>query len=131
MLDRDTCFTEIRSPEYTYQMIEYLVAYYPYHLERLTRRHRVDDDISMYSNEMLRVQDAVLVLSYSSAYWTRSHHEMAHLARCIHDLGGIVLSFVFDDSAESVFDRRIVALDEVMFNEPNGQRRFPCRNDTD
>ena len=106
-------------------MIQYLVAYDPDHLERLPRRHRVNDDISVYSDKMLRVQDAVFVLCAVSTC-TRIDHDRAHLASCIHNLCRKVLSFVFDDSAESVLDRRIVALDEVVFDESNGQRRFPC-----
>jgi hypothetical protein len=62
----------------------------------------------MDSNEMFGVQYAVFVL-----------------AGCINYLGRIILAIVFNDPTKGVFDCRVVALDKVMLNKPNGKGGFP------
>ena len=54
----------------------------------------------MYPNEMLRVQNAVFVLS-----------------RCIHNLSSEVLAFVLDKAIESIFDSWVVDLNKDAFDK--------------
>lgn len=77
-------------------MIQNLLPYDPHHLEALLGRYRVDDHVAMYPNEVLAVEYSVLILSSS-----------------IDDLHGEVLISIANDFAESVFDCRVVRIDEV------------------
>ena len=77
-------------------MIQNLVPNNLDHLERLQRGDAVDEHVAMDADEVLRVEDAVLVL-----------------ARCVDDLGRVVLSLIPDLLAERVLDGRVVALDKV------------------
>lgn len=51
-------------------------------------------------------------------------HDTLYLSGSIDDLGRIVLAIMLDDAAECVLNGRVVALNEVVFDELNGQRRF-------
>ena len=65
----------------------------------------------MYPNEMLRVQNAVFVLSC-----------------CIHNLSSEILAFVLDNTIESIFDSWVVDLNKDAFDKADSQRRFPCES---
>ena len=49
----------------TYKVVQDLVADDPRHLEALLRGHRVDDQVAMDADEVLRVKNAVLILRRS------------------------------------------------------------------
>lgn len=49
----------------------------------------------------------------------------AYLTSRVDDLRREVLPLMLDDAAESVLNRRIVALDKVVFDEADGERGFP------
>lgn len=49
-----------------------------------------------------------------------------YLAGGVDDLSGELLTFVLDDLAESVFNRRVVALDKVAVDELDRKRRLAC-----
>lgn len=77
----------------------------------------------MDPDEVLGVQDAVLVLGGKSVLlYLRGN--TPYLSSGVDDLGRIVLATMLDNPAECVLNGRVVALDEVMFDELNGQRRF-------
>lgn len=90
-------------------MVEDLVADDGDHLKGLSGGDRVDDHVAMDTDEVLRVEDAVLVL-----------------ARRVDDLGHVVLALVLDGAVEGVLDRRVVVLDKGALDEADGQRRFAC-----
>jgi hypothetical protein len=46
---------------------------------------------------------------------------MTDLPSCIHNFGSEILTLVFENSTERVLNGRIVALDEVAFDELNSQ----------
>ena len=45
-----------------YKMIKNLISQSPHYQKRLLRSHRIDEHISMYTNEMLRIEYTVLIL---------------------------------------------------------------------
>jgi hypothetical protein len=96
-----------------------------HHFERLPRRNRVDKHVSMDPNKVLRVQNAVFVLqrNVSLKQWV-PQTQIPDLPSCIHNLGSVVLTFVFDDSTEGVLNCRGVAFDEVALDELDCQRRL-------
>lgn len=73
-----------------------------HHFKRRKRRYRVHQDVTMDSNKMLGVQDAVLVLSGR-----------------IDNLSQVVLSLKPDILAEGVLDGRVVAVDKVAVHKPD------------
>jgi hypothetical protein len=81
----------------------------------------------MDSNEMFGVQYAVFVLELGLAVRAQQTKLwwITHLAGCINYLGRIILAIVFNDPTKGVFDCRVVALDKVMLNKPNGKGGFP------
>lgn len=60
-------FVELVVVDVTDQVVENLVAYYAGHLEALLVGDRVDDHVAVDADEVLRVEDAVLVLKGSIA----------------------------------------------------------------
>lgn len=48
---------------YAYQVVQDLVAYDPRHLEALLAGDRVDNDVAVDADEVLRVEDTVLILT--------------------------------------------------------------------
>lgn len=90
-------------------MVEDLVANDGDHLKRLPGGNGVNDHVAMDANEVLRVEDAVLVL-----------------AGRVYDLGHVVLALVLDGAVEGVFDRRVVVLYKGALDEADGQRRLAC-----
>ena len=88
-------------------MVENLIPNDPDHVEGLLGGNRVDEDVAMNTDEMLRVQDAILILVFpleSAAQLrydrgdnvARETERPSDLPRSINDFGGEVLSFVFD-----------------------------------
>lgn len=89
----DTVCSSVRIEIRAHQVVENLISNNSNHVEGLARCDRVNDDVAMNSDEMLRVQDAVFIL-----------------ASRVHDLRSKVLAFVLDGAAECILDRRVVAL---------------------
>jgi hypothetical protein len=46
-------------------MIQNFVAYNPHHVKRLAGRYRIDNDIPVYSDKVLRIKYAVFILGWS------------------------------------------------------------------
>lgn len=90
-------------------MIQNLIPNNPHHLETLLAADRVHDHVPMDADEVLAVQDAVLVLPGG-----------------IDHLDGEVMVAVADDFAESVFDRRVVGVDEVSVDVLDCEGGFAC-----
>lgn len=88
-------------------MVQNLVPDHLDHLERGQRRDAVDQHVAVDADEVLRVEDAVLIL-----------------AGRVDDLGRVVLPLVPDLLAEGVLDGRVVALDEVPVDVADGERRL-------
>jgi len=61
----------------------------------------------MDSDEVLRVQNAVFILS-----------------SCINDLRGVILPLVLDHTTEGIFNGWIIAFDEMSIDELHRERRF-------
>jgi hypothetical protein len=61
----------------------------------------------MDSDEMLRVQDTVLVLS-----------------RSVYDLGRVILASVPNGLAERVLDSRVITVHKMSIDKLHGERRF-------
>jgi hypothetical protein len=81
-------------------MIKYLIPNDPTHLEALLARDGIYNHVAMNANEVLAVENGVLVLP-----------------RRVDDLESEVLIPVADDLAESVFDGRVVRVDEMAVDE--------------
>ena len=64
----------------------------------------------MDTNEVFRVQDAILILAGS-----------------IDNFSSIVLTLKSNDLAKGILDRRIIALDEVAVDELHRQGRLACK----
>lgn len=109
----------------TYEVVENLVSDHLHHLKGCRGLYRVDQDIAMDTDEVLRVQDAVLILRFVSALISPmfSNRE-AYLTGGINNLSCKVLSLVLDDLAESVLNRRIITLHKVTINKLHRQRRL-------
>lgn len=93
----------------TYQVVEDLVAD---DLDHVKRRHgpdRVHEHVPVDPDEVLRVQDAVLVLPGR-----------------VDNLRQVVLPLVPDRLGEGVLDGRVVALDEATVDELDRERRLAC-----
>lgn len=90
-------------------MIEYFVSNDATHLKALLAGDRIDDHVTMYTNEVLAIQNRVLVLPC-----------------CINDLGGDVLVLISNDFAERVFDGGIIRVDEVAVDILHRQRALAC-----
>jgi hypothetical protein len=97
----------------TYQVVEDLVADDLDHVERRHGPDRVHEHVSVDPDEVLRVQDAVLVLPGR-----------------VDNLRQVVLPFVPDRLGEGVLDGRIVALDEATVDELDRERRLACAQPT-
>jgi len=80
-------------------MIENLVTNDACHFKALLAGDGVDYHVAMYTDKMLRVEDAVLILS-----------------RCVDDLRRKVLTFVTNDLAEGILDCGIIAVDPMLFH---------------
>lgn len=93
----------------TYQVIQDLIPNNAHHLEALLAADRIHNHIAMNSDEVLGVEDAVLVL-----------------AGGVDHLDGKVVVAVADDLAESVFDGRIVRVDEVPVDVLHCEGGFAC-----
>jgi len=91
----------------TYKVVEDLVTNDARHLETLLAGHRIDNQVAMDANEVLRIQNAVLIL-----------------ASGVDDLGGKLLVLVPNDLAERVLDGRVVAVDKVAVDELHRQTRL-------
>jgi len=79
------------------------------HLKRLLRRDAVDEHVAVDADEVLRVEDAVLVLPGR-----------------VDDLGRVLLALVADLLAEGVLNGRVVALDEVAVDVADREGGFAC-----
>jgi hypothetical protein len=64
--------TYFRLWAYTYQVVEDLVADDARHLEALLAGDRVDNDVAVDADEVLRVEDAVLILQGTELLATTS-----------------------------------------------------------
>lgn len=80
----------------THEVVQNLIPNNLDHLERGQRRDAVDEHVAVDADEVLRVEDAVLVL-----------------AGRVDDLGRVLLPLVSDLFAKGVLDGRVVALDKV------------------
>lgn len=102
-------------------MVQNLVTDDSNHFKRLSRRDRVHDDVAMNSNKVLRIQNTVFVLSRQEMRLTKlglaRGTTWTYLASSVHNLGGIVLTVVFDDPAKGVLDCGVIAFDKVMFDK--------------
>lgn len=49
-------------------MVQYLVSDDPYHIEGLTRSHRVRYNVPVYADKVFRVQNAILILALRLAF---------------------------------------------------------------
>jgi hypothetical protein len=85
-----------------------------HHLKRLQRRHAVDEHVAVDADEVLRVEDAVLVL-----------------AGRVDNLGRKLLPLVADLLAEGVLDGRVVALDKVPVDVADGEGGFAWVRETE
>ena len=88
-------------------MVQDLIPNNAHHLEALLAADRIHNHISMNTDKVLRVEDAVLVL-----------------AGGVDHLDGKVMVAVADDFAESVFDGRVVRVDEVPVDVLHCERGF-------
>lgn len=88
-------------------MVDDLVTDRPHHLERRQRPNRVYNYVAVDPDKVLRVKNAVFILSCR-----------------VHNLGRIYLVLVRDLFAKGVLDCRIVALDKMPVYKPDRQRRF-------
>jgi hypothetical protein len=93
-------------------VIQNLIPYDAHHLEALLAADRVDDHVAVDADEVLGVEDAVLVL-----------------AGGVDHLDGEVVVAVADDFAESVFDGRVIRVDEVAVDILNCEGRFTWERD--
>jgi hypothetical protein len=91
----------------TYEVVQDFVPDDLHHLKRLQRRHAVDEHVAVDADEVLRVEDAVLVL-----------------AGRVDNLGRKLLPLVADLLAEGVLDGRVVALDKVPVDVADGEGGF-------
>lgn len=112
----------------TYKMVQNLVTNCPYHLEWLTRCNWINNDISMDSNEMLGIQDTIFVLWekfwFSSSIFVSWRIRVFYLSCSVDNLSCIILAIVLDNSAESILNCRVIAVDEVVFNKTDRERWF-------
>lgn len=93
----------------TYQVIQDLIPNNAHHLEALLAADRIHNHVAMNANKVLGVEDAVLVL-----------------AGGVDHLDGKVMVAVADDLAESVFDGRVVRVDEVPVDVLHCEGGFAC-----
>jgi hypothetical protein len=75
---------------YTYQVVEDLVADDARHLEALLAGDRVDNDVAVDADEVLRVEDAVLILRAPVLLATSSQQAWAWLFGCAAPCAGCV-----------------------------------------
>ena len=124
-----------------YQVVEDFVPKDADHLEGLLGSNGIDEHVAMDADEVLGVQDAVFVLErgwagqvsggrsqpaagrFGMGYPWRS----AYLPRGVDYFCGKVLTFVFDDATERVFDCRIVAFHKVPIHKLHRQGGFACQ----
>ena len=59
---------------------------------------------------------------------SQSPQVFPYLTSRVDDFGCEILSIVFNDSAECVLNRRVVAFYKMMFDKANGERRFTWCN---
>lgn len=113
-------------------MIQDLIPNSSNHLKRLSRSNGINNNVPMNSNKMLRIQNTIFILctrSNNSMCQRRAvrgplgvvapagNGERTYLSGGIDDLSRIVLTVVFDDSTECVFNCGVVTFDEVVFDE--------------
>ena len=51
---------------------------------------------------------------------------ISYLSRCIDNLGGVFLPFVFDDPTKRILNRGVIGLHKVVFHKLYCQRRLSC-----
>lgn len=109
-------------------MTKNLLSYHFDHFERLLGADGVYKHVAMNSNEMLRGQDAIFILSKRigvSVSLGSAIGDLPHLPGSINYLRLKVLSFISDSFGEGVFYGRVVAFDEVSVHELNREGGFP------
>jgi hypothetical protein len=123
------------------------------HLKALLAGDRVDDQIAVDTDEMLRVEDTVLILAngqlsagvskaasdkrakrsmalvvhvhFGSALgWGGEHENLAYLASGVDNLGSIVLVLPTDHLAKRILNSGIVAIDKVPVDELDRHTRL-------
>lgn len=57
---------------------------------------------------------------------SRENKKLPHLTSCVDDICCEFLALVLDDFAESIFNRRVVALHEMSVDELDCEGRFAC-----
>jgi len=92
------------------QVIQEFIPDNPDHIERLSRCHRIHNQVSVDANVQLRIHQTVFILS-----------------RRIDDFCEEGLALVDDLMAEGVLDRGVIAFDKVAFTILDGQGRFADR----
>jgi hypothetical protein len=107
-------------------MIQDLVPNCSYHLEGLSRGDRINYDIAVDANEMLRIEDTVFILAACQQIRDPLETGGTYLSGGIDDFGCVILSIIFDDPAECVLDCGVIALDEVVLDEADCERGFSC-----
>lgn len=121
----------------TYKVVEDLVTENANHVERLLGGDRVDQNIAVNANKVFRVQNAVFILviimltlaAYSSSFLSKGLcccMTSSYLTSSVDDLGSIILSLIFDNLAERVFDGGVVAFDKVAVDELDCYGGFAC-----
>lgn len=86
-------------------MVQNFVSNDLYHFECWERGHGVHKHVPVDPNEMLRIQDTVFIL-----------------ACCVDNFCLKLMAIILNRLTEGVFDRRIVAVNEVAVDELNCKR---------
>ena len=116
-----------------YQVVEKLLTNDLDHLKGLQRCNRIDQHVAVDTDKVLAVHYAVLILhvpvkvlvSLQGTCRSRATGK-TYLASGVDDLCRELLPFVLDDLAESVFNCRVVTLNEVAVDELDCKRRLAC-----
>lgn len=90
-------------------MVQNLIPNDSYHLEALLAAYRVDDHVSMNSNEVFAIQYRVFILT-----------------GCVNDLYSIVLIPISDDLAEGVLNGWVVRVYEMTLDVLHSQGTLAC-----
>lgn len=106
---------------HAHKVVENLISNGSDHLKGLPRANRVDNHVAMYTNEMLRVEHAVLILRYRQCP-VLDGLEVSDLSRGVYDLRCKLLSFVEDFMTERILDCWVVAFDKMTFTVLYSQR---------
>lgn len=95
---------EVESIGQTYQVVQKLLADNLDHLEGGLGRHRVDEHVTVDTDEVLAIHDAVLIL-----------------AGGVDDLGRELLALVLDDLGKGVLDGGVVGFHKVAIHKLHRQ----------